>query len=152
MKRFTMAVLVSAALSATGCARLQVYEDEAMTKETGFKFYVSKPYVLISMTGPNTLATSVVHLPDLSKPYWVKLNPGLFGNSNLKMDFENGSMKAFGQDVTSNVTGLLDSIGGLRKALAEAGAGSNAQVPPVFTLYELTPDGVVPLKVLPAKK
>ena len=151
MKGLTIGTMALLALAASGCARLQVYEDEAMTKETGFKFYVSKPYVLVSMTSPNTLSTSVVHLPDLSKPYWVKPNPGLFGNSNLKMDFENGSMKAFGQDVTSNVTGLLDSIGGLRKALAEAGGDAKSQTPPLFTLFELTPEGVQPLRLLPQK-
>ena len=152
MKGFAMAVVVSAALAAAGCARLQVYSDEAMTKKTGFKYYLTKPYLLVSLNNPEpgAVATSVVYLPDLSSPYWVDATPGLLSNSALKMEFSNSVMTSFGQDVTSNVTGLLDSYGNLAKALAEArkaraeGAVGTQSIPeadestPVFfLLYEV---------------
>ena len=148
MKGIAICMMAAAAILAGGCARLQVFDDEAMTHETGFKFHVSKPYLLVALTGPETISTTIVNLPDQSKPYWVKPLPGLIGTSNLKMDFENGIMKSFGQDVTSNVTGLLDSIGNVRKAFAEAAAlakkdGQETQVDMgavihPFLLYEIT--------------
>lgn len=101
MKLWLTASSIALVLSLTaGCARLQVYKDEAMNgPETGFRFYVSKPYLLVAFNspGPNAMEISVVHMPDMSSPYWVRPQPGLFGNSNLKMDFENGVMKGFGQ-------------------------------------------------------
>jgi len=52
-----------------GCATVKVYSDAGLKNETGLRFYTLKPYLLVEPMAEkdNTVKTSVVYLPDLSR-------------------------------------------------------------------------------------
>ena len=69
-----------------GCATVKVYSDAGLTNETGLRFYTLKPYLLVEYTSDkdNPVKTSVVFIPDISSPQYMKLKPGI-GSSELKI-------------------------------------------------------------------
>ncbi|MDZ7636054.1 MAG: hypothetical protein U5L72_17105 [Bacteroidales bacterium] len=81
----------------TGCATVKVYSDAGLTIETGLRFYTLKPYLLVEyqVQKDNSLKTSVVYLPDISSPQYMKLKPGI-GSSELKMTFSNSALEWYG--------------------------------------------------------
>jgi hypothetical protein len=138
----------AALLTLSGCARLVVYKDAAMTTETGFKVYTAKPYVLAAYTGGDKpVEVTIQYLPDLSEPMYVKPRPGVIGTSNLTMTLSNGMLVSFGQESDTKLPELITSIGDYRKAIAEAAASGlrtssdgTAPAPPTFKLYEVVYD------------
>ena len=81
----------------TGCATVKVYSDAGLTTETGLRYYTLKPYLLVEYMAnkDNTVKTSVVFLPDLSSPQYIKVKPGI-GSSELKMTFSNSTLESYG--------------------------------------------------------
>ncbi len=76
---------------------MKVYSDAGLKNETGLRFYTLKPYLLVEYQAEkdNTVKTSVVYLPDLSAPQFMKLKPGI-GSSELKMTFSNSALESYG--------------------------------------------------------
>ena len=105
-----------------GCAQFELYDKD--NKEIkGFKYYTSKPYVLVGRTGKSDTPFSITHiyLPDLDNPVYAKASPGWLGSSVLKMEFnDNGTLKSFGQEGNNNISDLVNQLGGFAKNLAEA--------------------------------
>ena len=138
MKAIAMAVV---ALSLAGCARLQVYSDAEMKTETGFRYYTTKPYVLVVRTGAKDkpVEASVVYLPDLANPQYVRAGVGM-GSNKLSMNFTNSVMTSFNQETDAKIPDLLNSVGGLAKIVADIrkaeskDAGSDVGS---FDLYEI---------------
>lgn len=98
MKKLNVcAVLAVACILITGCATVKVYSDGGMTTETGLRYYTFKPYLLVEYKAnkDNTIKTSVVFLPDLSSPQFIRLRPGI-GSGELKMTLSNGALESFG--------------------------------------------------------
>lgn len=98
MKKLTVfAVLTVAGILLNGCATVKVYSDAGLTTESGLRFYTLKPYLLVEYHAgkDNTVKTSVVYLPDLSTPQYMRLRPGL-GSSELKMTFGNSALESYG--------------------------------------------------------
>ncbi len=96
-KLHVLAVLAVALGLFTGCATVKVYSDAGMTAETGLRYYTLKPYLLVEYMAnkDNTVKTSVVFLPDLSAPQYIKVKPGI-GSSELKMTFSNSTLESYG--------------------------------------------------------
>ena len=90
------AIFVASALFA-GCSAVKIYSDAELTKETGLRCYTLKPYLLVEYLAQeeNKVKTTVVYLPDLSSPQFIRLKPGL-GASELKMTFSNSALESYG--------------------------------------------------------
>lgn len=103
-KLLVLAVLAVAFNLLTGCATVKVYSDAGMTTETGLRYYTLKPYLLVEYMAnkDNTVKTSVVFLPDLSSPQFIKVKPGI-GSSELKMTFSNSTLESYGVATDSQV-------------------------------------------------
>ncbi|MFZ2285639.1 MAG: hypothetical protein WAV93_01520 [Bacteroidales bacterium] len=98
MKKLTVfALLIVSGILLTGCATVKVYSDAGLTTETGLRYYTLKPYLLVEYMAnkDNTVKTSVVFLPDLSSPQYIKVKPGI-GSSELKMTFSNSTLESYG--------------------------------------------------------
>jgi len=96
-KLHVLAVLAVASILFTGCATVKIYSDAGLTTETGLRYYTLRPYLLVEYMAEkdNTVKTSVVFLPDLSSPQFIKLKPGI-GSSELKMTFSNSTLESYG--------------------------------------------------------
>jgi hypothetical protein len=128
----------------SSCATVKFYQDPALKKETGLKVYAPKPYLLVEYQGTKTvsLKTSIVYLPDLSDPQYIRIKPGI-GSAALKLELTNGVLTSYGlttdtkiPEVLAKVTDLLTkstaSIASLTSNKTEAEPGQ-----PAFELYEI---------------
>jgi len=98
MKRLNVLAAIPVALILlSGCATVKIYSDVELTKETGLRFYTLKPYLLVQYQAgkDNNVTSSVVFLPDISSPQFMKLRPGI-GSSELKMTFSNSALESYG--------------------------------------------------------
>lgn len=107
-----------------GCANVKVYSDENLTKETGVPMYVTKPYLLVEYNGAKDVAlkTSIIYLPDLAKPRYVKFKPGL-GSAKLSMGFSNSVLSSYGMESDSKIPELIGAIGKIPSDLMTAAGG-----------------------------
>lgn len=105
MKRLRLfgAIFLTSLLVA-GCATVKVYSDAGLNNETGLRYFTLKPYLLVEYQAEkdNTVKTSVVFLPDLSAPQYMKLKPGI-GSSELKMTFSNSALESYGVTTDSQL-------------------------------------------------
>jgi hypothetical protein len=127
MRRVWLLVLCS--IAAGGCAHTSFYSDEALKKETGFRYYAPKPYLLVQRTGAKDkpVDISIVYLPDFAQPQFAKPHPG-WGSSDFSLALSNGIATQVGEKLDSKgpetitaLAGVATSVGGLAKALADAG-------------------------------
>ena len=97
------AIFVVSALFA-GCSTVKIYSDAELTKETGLRCYTLKPYLLVEYQAQkdNPVKSSVIFLPDLSSPQFIKLKPGI-GSSELKMTFSNSALDSYGVTTDSQL-------------------------------------------------
>jgi hypothetical protein len=111
-----------------GCARVAIYSDENLKTETGVKYYIPKPYLLVAKTGAkdNPVSISVIYLPDLKYPFYAKAITGL-GSSNLSMAFTNGMLSTFGEINDSKIPELITALGSLTGSAATAAKTFMAQ-------------------------
>lgn len=118
-----LAVLMAATTLCAACASIAFYDNEEMTgREVGLRVYTMRPYVMVSRTKAKDapLRIEVVSLPDLANPRFVRVRPGIIGNSKLSLALSNGAITNIGMDSDSGVAGLLTAYGGLTSALAGA--------------------------------
>ena len=117
-----------AALVLGACANVQFYADENLSNETGFKYHISKPYLLVAKTGAKDkpMNVSVVYLPDLGNPVFAKFKPG-FGSSKFSFALNGGQITSFGMTIDAKgsetlnaLTAPLTGVAGVIKTLAEA--------------------------------
>ncbi len=148
MKRLiSIAFLALGLVMLSGCATVRVYSDPDLKKETGIRFYTIKPYLLVEYQAEkdNTVRTSVVYLPDLSSPQFMKIRPGI-GSSELKMTLNNSSLESYGVAVDSKLPESMAAFADILSKSAYAAQNFSAPVPetkPVqeratpFRLFEL---------------
>ena len=128
----------------TSCASVKFYNDESLKNETGLKIYSPKPYLLVEYQTAKTgsVKTSIVYLPDLLNPLYIKWKPGI-GSSALKLELNNGILTSYGLNtdtkmpetlgkITDLLTRSTSSIADAIRVQAEEGSGQ-----PVFELYEI---------------
>lgn len=120
----TLAIALAATVGLAGCAQLQVYTLGQDGKEhaAGIPFHAAKPYLLVSRTGAKDKPVDVqlIYLPDLSRTYFARIQPGLLGSSETSLTFSNGMLTTVGQKSDAQLDELLTSFGGLETALATA--------------------------------
>lgn len=116
--------LFAAMLLFAGCANVKVYTDENLTHETGVPMYVTKPYLLVEYNGAKDVAlkTSIIYLPDLAKPRYVKFKPGL-GSAKLSMAFSNSVLSSYNMESDSKIPDLIGAIGKIPSDLMNAVGG-----------------------------
>jgi len=162
MKRITVfAAIVVACILLAGCATVKVYSDAGLNNETGLRFYTLKPYLLVEyMTEKdNTVKTTVVYLPDLSSPQFMRVKPGI-GSSEVKMGFKNSALESYGVVADSKLPEGLEAFAAVLSKSAYAtqaftgpapGGTTDLEQRAPFRLYEVltTPDGTVLKEVLP---
>jgi hypothetical protein len=119
MKRLTFfGTVVFALLLASGCATVKVYSDSGLKHETGLRFYTLKPYLLVEYQAgkDNSVKTSVVYLPDIASPQFMRMRPGI-GSSELKMTFSNSALESYGVVTDSQ---LSDSMAAFADILSKS--------------------------------
>jgi hypothetical protein len=135
-----------------GCASVQIYSGNDLKNKTGLKFFPVKPYLLVELKSEKdqTIKTTIVYLPDLANPQYLKVKPGV-GSNELKMAFSNGILNSYGLTSETNVAETINSIAGLIGKSSDAivpftksgGQGIEAAGEVNFELYEIiiTVDG-----------
>lgn len=95
----------------TSCATVKFYQDPGLKIETGLRIYSPKPYLMVEYQGTKTvsLKTSIVYLPDLSAPQYIRIRPGL-GSSALKLELTNGILSAYGLTTDTKIPETLGKV------------------------------------------
>jgi hypothetical protein len=155
MKKLTvLAAILVAFILITGCATVKIYSDAGLTKETGLRFYTLKPYLLVEYQAQkdNTVKTSIVYLPDLSTPQFIKLKSGI-GSGEFKMTFSNSALESYGVATDSKLPESMAAFADILSKSAYAAQNFTSTRPPAetgqdqpakpFRLFEiiLTPAG-----------
>ncbi|PHR94011.1 MAG: hypothetical protein COA80_12920 [Leeuwenhoekiella sp.] len=121
-------IFVFGLLIFSSCATVKFYNDANLTQESGIEFYQPKPYLLVERKPSKDVAlkSSIIYLPDLTKPKYAKLKAG-FGSNDLKLSLSNGIITSYGITTDSKVpetitalTGVLSATGTTYKSFAEA--------------------------------
>jgi hypothetical protein len=112
----------------SGCARVDFYAGEGLNKKTGLRYYIAKPYLLVTRTGAKDkpLDVSIVYLPNLEDPQYAVYHPG-WGSHQFSISVSNGILTSYGQTADSKIPetvsalgSLASSAGGASKSIAEA--------------------------------
>ena len=122
MKRtITLLIITVIIIFLSGCASVQIYSKSDLKDRTGLRFYNPKPYLLVEMKSEKdmTVKTSVIYLPDLTNPQYLKVKPG-FGSNELKMAFTNGILNSYGLTNSSDIPAVVNSLAGLISKGSEA--------------------------------
>jgi hypothetical protein len=149
--------VIFAVLFATSCASVKFYTDESLKKETGLCVYPPKPYLLVEHGTSKTvnLKATIVYLPDLTEPRFLRFRPGI-GSSSVKVELEDGMLKSYGLTTDTKVPETIDKLSSLfsRSASAIGDLTNNktaeASESSDFELYEIVMEGgktrLVPVK------
>lgn len=122
VRRMVMLGLVAAYMFSSACATVQFIDPTKKDeKNVGLKFYLSKPYLLVSRTGAkdNPIKVEVVYLPDQEHPQYARFRAGL-GSTVLSAKLTNSILTEYGQTSDSKVPETLTAIGSLAGSLAGA--------------------------------
>jgi len=105
----------------SGCAASRFYSDPAMKNESGLKFYTVRPYLLVELRSEkdNTIKTSVIYLPDVSNPQYMRMKPGM-GSNEIKLAFTNSVLNTYGSVTESQLPGTIESLAALLNKGADA--------------------------------
>lgn len=99
----------------SSCAGVKIYSDPELTKPSAIRFHYPKPFLLVekNANANGGKKASIVYLPDLSEAFYAKTKSG-FGQSDLKMVFENGSLASYGIGTDAKIP---ETIAALSSAL-----------------------------------
>lgn len=143
--KLPLALLFLASLTLlSGCATVKFYDDASLKNETGLRLYSPKPYLLVEYLGTKTvnLKTSILYLPDLSEPQYIRIKPGI-GSSALKLELSNGILTSYGLTTDTKMPEALGKITDLltksTSSIADVVKNKTEAEPdqPVFELYEI---------------
>ena len=132
-------------IALTSCANIKFYSDPDLKKETGLRFYTLRPYLLVEYKAEkdNTVKTSVVYLPDLSDPQYLKARTGI-GRNDIKMTFANSALASYGAVSQSQIPELMEAFANILSKSAYAAQAFTGPPQPspddsgtYFRLYEI---------------
>jgi len=145
-------LLIVISLLSHGCSSVQIYSDGDLKNKTGLKYYPVKPYLLVELKSEKdmTVKTSVVYLPDMANPQYLRVTSGI-GSNELKLTFKNGSLESYGLASESEIPETINSLASLISKSSDAvkqfaGPEGSVKFPTGevnFVLYEIeiTVDG-----------
>ncbi|MFA6127520.1 MAG: hypothetical protein WC699_09455 [Bacteroidales bacterium] len=146
MRKPTLSTLLilSGIMLMWSCASVKFYTDESLKNETGLRVYTPKPFLLVEYRNTKTesVRTTIVYLPDLTKPQYIKPKPGI-GANVLKVEITNGFLTAYGLTTDTKLPETLGKVTDLltRSSTAISDLSANKTVldsgGPVFELYEI---------------
>lgn len=142
MKNLFLALTIPFLLSA--CASVDFYSDPGMSEKSGLKICSAKPYILVEYSAGKEKPgkTSLIWLPDLADPQYLKVKPGI-GSSELKLAFSNGTLTSYGITNESQIPEAINSLASLiskSSGAIENLAAVTGQEPAsasAFELYEI---------------
>ena len=146
-KQVVTVIALVALLTLSGCATVKFYSDPELKKETGLRYYTLKPYLLVEYKAEkdNTVKTTVVHLPDLSDPQFLKARTGI-GKNDIKLTFMNSGLTSYGAISQSQIPDLMEAFANILSKSAYAAQAFTGPVQPApddsgtyFRLYEIIP-------------
>lgn len=146
-KRVVYVTALVTLLALSGCATVKFYSDPDLKKETGLRYYTLRPYLLVEYKAEkdNTVKTTVVYLPDLSDPQFLKARTGI-GKNDIKMTFANSALTSYGAVSQSQVPELMEAFANMLSKSAYAAQAFTGPVQPAaddsgtyFRLYEIIP-------------
>ena len=160
-KSISLLLLFVGLLAFAGCASVKFYSDSNLTNETGLRYYTLKPYLLVEFKAEkdNTVKTSVIYLPDLANPQYVRTTSGL-GSNELEITFADGAIASYGLVSESQIPETLEAFAAMLSKSAYAAqtftAGDRLQVDEsetYFRLYEILtgPEGTELKEIIPGK-
>jgi len=116
--------LIALATSLGGCAGVTFYSDAGLTHRTGLKYYIAKPYLLVTRNGAKDtpLKVDVIQLPDLENPNYAVYKPG-WGTHEFALKVSNGILTEYNQKADSKGP---ETIGAIADLAAKAGSGFGA--------------------------
>lgn len=143
-KRIFILLCLFISMLMSNCATVKFFSDEGLKNETGLRVYSPKPYLLVEYmtTKTGSVKTSIVYLPDLSDPQYIKIQPGI-GSSALKLELSNGILTSYGLTTDTKIPETLGKITDLLTKSASSIADvtrsktDEGQDLPVFELYEI---------------
>jgi len=160
-KSISLLLLFVGLVAFTGCASVKFYSDSNLTNETGLRYYTLKPYLLVEFKAEkdNTVKTSVIYLPDLANPQYVRTTTGL-GSNELAITFADGAIASYGLVSESQIPETLEAFAAMLSKSAYAaqtftGEGKLQvdESETYFRLYEILtgPDGTELKEIIPGK-
>jgi hypothetical protein len=95
----------------SSCAGVKIYSDPELSKPSAIKFHYPKPFLLVekNANANGGKKASIVYLPDLSEAFYAKTKSG-FGQSDLKMVFENGSLASYGIGTDTKIPETITAL------------------------------------------
>jgi hypothetical protein len=98
----------------TGCNSVKFYSDPALKVKTGLRVYAAKPYLFVERNSAdgNIAKATVIYMPDLSNPQYIKCKPGL-GIVKVNLKFKDGYLESYGFDSDTQVPETLKAVGSL---------------------------------------
>jgi hypothetical protein len=111
-----------------GCATVHFVDAPGGKSDKGFLYFPPKPYLLVQNGDHGTVA-SLIALPDVSHPMYVKYEPG-WGTMDFSFQTEGGMIKQFGEKTDSKgpetLTALTGGFGSIAGGLKDLGIGDLA--------------------------
>lgn len=103
------------------CANVSFHSDPSLQARTGLKYYIAKPYLLVSRTGnkDNPVKIDLIQLPDLEHPNYAVYHPG-WGSHQFNLTLTNGILTTYGQTADSKGPETIKAVADLA---SQAGAG-----------------------------
>jgi hypothetical protein len=95
----------------SSCAGVKIYSDPELTKASAIRFHYPKPFLLVekNANANGGKKASIVYLPDLSEAFYAKTKSG-FGQSDLKMVFENGALASYGIGTDAKIPETITAL------------------------------------------
>jgi|GEM_PF-5913078 hypothetical protein len=143
----------------SSCAGVKIYSDQELTKASAIRFHYPKPFLLVekNSNANGGKKASIVFLPDLSEAFYAKTKSG-FGQSDLKMVFENGSLASYGIGTDAKIPETITALSAALNSGLKFLPNLNAEEKPLkagepdFELYAiLIIDGKLSLRKLEVK-
>lgn len=130
--------LIALAISFGGCAGVTFYSDADLKHRTGIKYYIAKPYLLVTRNAAKDtpLKVDVVQLPDVENPNYAVYKPG-WGTHEFALKVSNGILTDYNQKADSKGP---ETIGAIADLAAKAGSGFGSVATGIANLQKQAAD------------
>jgi hypothetical protein len=108
-------------LAFTGCSSVKFYSNPELTTKSGLKYYTVKPFLQVEreIVSNNIVKTTIIYLPDLANPQYIKLKSGL-GSRKFDLKLTDGYISTIGFDADPKIAESVTALAGLVSKTATA--------------------------------